>query len=41
MIKLKQLYDELAKVNEQLISSQKEQRALNDEKANWPIRKTC
>ena len=39
--KIKQLYDELAKVNEQLISSQKEQRALNDEKANWPIRKTC
>ena len=30
--KIKQLYDELAKVNEQLISSQKEQRALNDEK---------
>lgn len=31
--KIKQLYDELAKVNEQLISSQKEQRALNDEKS--------
>ena len=31
--KIKQLYDEFAKVNEQLISSQKEQRALNDEKS--------
>ncbi|CAX42170.1 conserved hypothetical protein [Candida dubliniensis CD36] len=31
--KIKELYDELAKVNEQLISSQKEQRALKDEKS--------